>query len=278
MNAGRTAKLFGVLVSDPDHLRCQLHRLGGRLHLGEGAEALGLGYFGDGDVLFSKRPGPASDADLERLGGVRSPALIAAAQGAGAGFDEEATDPFRYRRWLFAMSGEVEHFAELRPALLAAMPPHVGRQIHGLSDHEHVFGLFLAELRASGRLDDADVPAVDAARCLAQAVRTLDRIAREKDHQKRPVPMAAVASNGRILVGVRRGPPLHYALLEGISSCEVCGIDESTAENDPRRAEHRRQRGVAIATVSGPGAGFLEVPDGSTVAVGRSLEITVASI
>ena len=57
---------------------------------------------------------------------------------------------------------------------------------------------------------------------------------------------------------------------------EICGIDERTPESDPRRAEHRRLRGVAIA--SSAGAGFLEVPDGSTVAVGRSLEITVASI
>jgi glutamine amidotransferase len=117
---------------------------------------------------------------------------------------------------------------------------------------------------------------VDAARCLAQAVRSLDRIAREADHQTRPAPLAALASNGRVLVGVRRGLPLHYALLEGISTCEVCEIDERTPESDPRRAEHRRQRGVAIATTSGPG--FLEVPDGSTVAVGRSLEITVASV
>ena len=95
------AQLFGVLVSDPDHLRCQLHRLGGRTHLGEGTEALGLGYFADGDVLFSKRPGPLADDDLARLTGVRSPALIAAAQGPGFVFEEDATDPFRFRRWLF---------------------------------------------------------------------------------------------------------------------------------------------------------------------------------
>lgn len=276
MGTGRTAQLFGVLVSDPDHLRCQLHRLGERAQLGE-AEALGLGYFADGDVLLSKRPGSLADADLVRLAGVHSPALIAAAQGAGFVFDEEATDPFRFRRWLFAMTGEVERFEDLRAPMLAAMPAHVARAIHGLTDREHVFGLFLAELRTTGRLDDLEVPAVDAARSLAQAVRTLDRIAREEDHQTRPAPLAALASNGRVLVGVRRGWPLHYALLEGISTCEVCGIDERTPESDPRRAEHRRLRAVALAT-AGPGPGFLEVPDGSTVAVGRSLEITVASI
>jgi hypothetical protein len=270
--------LFSVLVSDPEHLRCQLHRLRGPGLLGEASQALGLGYFGDGDVLFSKRPGPLGDLDLAKVAGVRSPALIASSQPAGFVFEEDATDPFRFRRWLFAMTGEVEHFDELREPMLAAMPAYVARQILSLTDHEHVFGLFLAELRGAGRLDDLDVPAVDAARCLAQAVRDLDRIAREKDHQTRPAPLAAVASNGRVLVAVRRGQPLHYALLEGISTCDLCELDEHTPDTDSRRMEHRRLRGVAIASAALPSAGFLEVPDGSTVAVGRSLEITVASI
>jgi hypothetical protein len=81
-----------------------------------------------------------------------------------------------------------------------------------------------------------------------------------------------------VMVATRRGGPLHYALLEGIVPCAVHGIDVATPESDPGVRAHRRAKAVAFASRLRSPNGFIEVPDGSVVAVTRSLQVTVSGI
>jgi len=268
------AHLLALLGNDPTLLHCQLHRVRDQVHLGEW-DALGLGYTTDDAVLVAKRPGDVGTHDVAQLArGIHSPALLAMAQDAGFRFDEDATDPFRYRQWLFAMDGRMEGFDDAREKVLASLSALVQRGIRGATDREHVFGLFLQALKDRGRLDDANAPAPDVARCLAEAVRKVDAIERELG-RPRQSPMAMVATNGRLLVAVRRGRPLFYMLQEGAGTCEPC---EMTGPDDPRAKAHRRGKAVVLATEPDRDAGFIEVPESSTVAVGRSLDITISSI
>ncbi len=125
--------------------------------------------------------------------------------------------------------------------------------------------------------DELDLDAGMAARALAGTIRQLDAWAREAGAQ-RPSRLNLVATNGRIMVAARRGGPLHYALLEGIVPCPVHGIDLRTPESDPQVRAHRVVKAVAFASRIRTPNGFIEVPDGSVVAVSRGLQVTVTPI
>ncbi len=271
------AQLLAILTDHPSLLRCQLQGLREPLALPAG-EPIGLGTYVDDSVLLTKRPAGADAHDAAALsGGTHSPVLFVVSRSIDGAFDEEAIDPFRFNRWLFAMVGEVEGFGELREPLTKGLPSFLARQIHSAADREHVFALFLQELHALGRLDDPSLSAQEAARCLARAIRRLDELGRQHGHPL-PSSLSVLVSNGRLMAAARRGMPLAYGLLEGMASCEACGLGEETDRDDARIRQHRQAKAVAFVTDPATRLGFIEVPDGSAVSVGRALDITVSSL
>ncbi len=275
--------LVAILQNDPNLLRCQVARLKSLVSLQEGGrrpDAYGYGSYGAGDVLLGKRPsGAPASMGLADLGGaLDSEALVVHARTATVGnLKDENTHPFRFRRWLFAHDGTVERWEHVRPKLLAALPDFLRRAIQGETDSEHVFTWFLKLLRDDGRLDSLDLDAAAAGQALGRTVRQIDAWCREAGAQRQSA-MNLVATNGRLLVATRRGRPLHYALLEGIVPCPRDGIDASTPESDPRVRPHRRVKAVCFATLLGNPNGFIEVPEGSVVAVDRTLQVTVSAL
>lgn len=270
--------IFALLQSDPNLLACQLERLRGVVDLGaDPLGALGLGYYATGDVLLRKRPN-VRGADVATLAGeVESQAVVLyARQPGGPAFDDESTPPFRFRRWLWVQSGDMEGFADYRAALTAALPDFLQRALKSDTDGELMFLHFAARLRDQGRIDDLDLDAQTAAAMLGQAVARVDEIALQAG-QKRPQ-LAMAGTNGRVLVAARRGRPLWYALLEGIVPCLVHQIDAATPDHNVLVRPHHRVRGVALASSVRAPNGWVEVPEGSSVGVSRTLEVGVASL
>ena len=275
--------LVAILQNDPNLLRCQIQRLEQCVALTRPErlpDAYGFGYYKGGDVLLGKRPsgapGPFSLTQL--VGAVDSEALVAHARYATVGPQkDENTHPFRFRRWLFAHDGTVEAFRDVKPRLLESLPEFLRRHVEGDTDSEHAFVLFLKHLREGGHLDDLDVDARTVGHALAQAVRDLETWSREAG-ATRPSGLDFVATNGRVLAATRRGPPLHYALLEGIMPCPRDGLAPSTPESDPRVRPHRQVKAVCFASRLLQPNGFIEVPEASVVAVTRALQVTVSSL
>lgn len=267
------ARILGILTNDPSLLPCQAARLEAAVPFLE-EEALGLGSYDDADVLLTKRPANVGTRRLSALTEpVQSPALLAVGRHEAA-YQEEALPPLRYRRWLFAMDGEGEALARVREPLEASLPAFLARSLRTVAARERVFFHFLKTLFEEKQLEDPRLEAAEAGRSLARALRRIDAI-RAEAGEGRPFPVALLATNGRVLVGVRRGRALAYHLGEGSGSCERCGFEERS--DDPRVPAHRRARCVALATL--PAAqGFVEIPDESVVAVERSLQINVASL
>ncbi|HVP68527.1 MAG TPA: class II glutamine amidotransferase [Anaeromyxobacteraceae bacterium] len=273
--------LIAILQNDPNLLACQVTRLRRQLVLAEGGEPLelcGWGYHRSGEVLVGRRPtGAPRPLELPDLvGPVSGEALVVRAQSA-SGFPakDENTQPFRFRRWLFAHVGGVEAWPDVKPRLLSTLPDFLRRPVAGDTDSEHVFALFLHYLRDAGALDDLDAPAETVGRALARTVRQVDAWSREAGSQ-RPSDLALAVTNGRMLAAVRRGRPMHYALLEGIVPCPLHGIDASTRDSDPRLRPHRQAKAVVLATVLAEPSGFLEVPEGAILTVDRSLRLHIA--
>jgi len=275
--------LTAILQSDPTLLRCQLHRLAAHVTLAgpEGPpDAYGFGFYSAGSVLLGLRPtgAPAPLSLPELVGKVDSEALLVHARRATVGkLKDENTHPFRYRQWLFAHDGTIEGFDRVKPRLVAALPDFLRRAIGGDTDSEHAFMVFLAALREEGRLDDLDLDPQAAGRALGRTVRQIESWGRDVGEQ-RPSRLVFVATNGRVLVATRRGGPLYYALYEGIVPCALDEIDLTTPESGPRVRPHRRVKAVCFANRLAQPNGFIEVPEGSVVAVGRSLQVTVSGL
>lgn len=275
--------LVAILQSDPNLLRCQVKRLEAYVSLSDGEElpdAYGFGHYSGGSVLLGKRPtgAPVALSLGDLVGGVHSEALLVHARRATVGkAKDENTHPFRFRRWLFAHDGTIEAFDAVKPKLVAGLPDYLRRNVMGETDSEHAFMWFLKLLKDEGRIDALDIDAQSAGRALGRTVRQIEAWCREAGAQK-PSRLTFVATNGRTIVATRRGGPLHYALLEGIVPCPLDGIDVSTPESDPRLRPHRRVKAVAFATRLRAQNGFIEVPDGSVVAVNRSLQVAVSPL
>jgi glutamine amidotransferase len=275
--------LVAILQNDPNLMRCQLKRLEAHASLRDGEQlpdAYGFGHYSGGSVLLGKRPtgAPVALALPELVGRVDSEAVLVHARRATIGkAKDENTQPFRFRRWLFAHDGTIESFDAVKPKLLAGLPDFLRRNITGDTDSEHAFMWFLKLLRDEGRLDDLDADAQLVGRALARTVCQIDAWCREAGAQ-RPSRLTFIATNGRSMAATRRGGPLHYALLEGIVPCALDEIDLSTPESDPRVRPHRLVKAVAFATRLGQQNGFIEVPEASVVSVGRSLQVSVSPI
>ncbi len=275
--------LVAILQNDPNLLRCQLHRLENHVSLDPGdglPDAYGFGYYSETAVLLGRRPtgAPSQLALPDLVGRIDSEAVLVHARRAIIGkAKDENTQPFRYRRWLFAHDGTVSAWDLVKPKLVAALPDFLRRNVWGDTDSEHIFMLFLAQLRAGNALDDLDLDAQVAGRALGKTVRQIDAWTRDAG-AKEPSRLNLVATNGRLLVATRRGAPLHYALLEGIVPCALHHVDLTTPDSDPRLRPHRRVKAVCFASRLAAPDGFVEVPEGSVAAVSRMLQVSVSPI
>ncbi len=271
------AEFLAIHLTDASLLGCLLRQLGGAVTLGTSELAAGVGYAQSDDVLLRKRPLQGQPPVAEKLAeGVASEAVVIAS-GAGsravrAAFSEDTTFPFRFRRWLFSLAGNMDALAPARTRLEGALPDHLRRSVRGDSAAEALFFTFLSRLREAGRLDDSDVDEATVARALASAVGDAER-AFEQAGAKLPG-LAAVVSNARVLAAVRRGHPVWLKLHEGIFACSRCELPAGAADNDPKVRAHRMFKAVIIATGDQAAPeGFRPLEEGEVLAIPRSLAV-----
>ncbi|MFP2912120.1 class II glutamine amidotransferase [Pyxidicoccus sp. 3LFB2] len=268
--------VLAALTSDPNLLRCELHRLASQVLLqGEQrSNAVGVGSYAQDEVLLRRY---ASDGELtlDLLAPPHeSEALLFHGSRLPLGLSlEDNTQPFRARRWLFAHQGSVHGFDALRAPLLASLPDHLQRQVRGGTDSEVLFALFLRHLRDVGRTDDPRLEAPVVGRLLADTAREVGRVATEKGVTRTPS-LNLVATNGYVLAACRFGEePLYYTRLEGSAECEVCGVTSDTSETHPTVGAHRRRRSVVVASHLRRPAGWVELPQGTALVVGQDLQV-----
>ncbi len=273
------AEFVAIQQTDASLLGCLLRQYAGRVTLGDKAEgAAGVGSVQMDDVLLRKRPLPGVPATPEKLAeGLSSASTIIAAGVAGklvrGAFSEENTFPFRFHRWLFALGGDAAGLQPARPRLHGGLPDYLRRSVKGDSAAQSLFFDFLGRLREAGRLDDGDVDEVTVAKALAASVGEVQR-AFEQLGQPLP-PLAAVATNGRVMAALRLGHPLALIQREGIFGCPRCEIAADAPDNDPKVRSHRMLKAVLLATgaqATQPGEAR-PLEEGEVIAVSRSLGV-----
>lgn len=271
------AVAFAVFTSDPNLLSCELQRLSDQVALlnGDRPNAVGVGHYTSDEVLLQRYRFEGLPREVWKLlPQPESEALVYHARPLRPGSSlEERTQPHRFRHWLFCHVGAINEWPRVRALLHEELPEYLQRHLHGDSEGEAAFALFLKHLRDTGRMDDQLLDAITAARLLGQSVTGLQAMA-SKAGAARTSRLDFIATNQVMLLAARSGDdPLHYRLLEGIGRCERCGITESSPEIDPKVRAHRRVRTVAVATNLSRPAGWLEIRKGTVLAVDRNLGI-----
>ena len=260
-------KLFACMCNQPKRLWSALAPVRPVLVAEPPVSRWGLGYTQGGDVLLVRTP-KSSDKPVDLaspLAEIQTDCAIAhavrdEAERPLAGTDN--TPPFRFRRWMFAMTGNGD-LESIAPRLIEHVPEYLRRNIKGRSGGELVFHVFLAMLHDEGSVDDPNLPVQATRRALAAAMK-LVTVELEKAGLTARLGNVAL-SNGRSMVLARQDEPLRLRRLW------------VTGERGERDESFR-----GVLFVSGgdgdPRDGFEDIAAQRAVLVTRDLQVALADL
>ena len=247
-------RLFGVRTRAPSGVSHELFHGANALRVQsrEHPDGWGLGWYESGVPRVVRSLTPAhGDQEFEQLSQyVSAQTVVAHVRKASIGrIAPENTHPFQRGRWLFAHNGTLPDWDKTRPALEELIDPSLRSVLHGETDSERCFFLFLSHLRRRCPADDADVHS--AAESLAETVSAVRRIAEAAS-------TTFLATDGRIMVACRRGRTLFCSSADG----EYVAL----ASEDPGEPPPGGKRAWRL------------LPEDSLVAVDPDLRLTVTSL
>ena len=201
------ARLFGIIGNRPDLTpRVLAFEADALRALSDGTPlGWGLGFYQGGEVLIRRRPiDERQELDVHKLAAdVRADLLIGHVRHATVGaLRTENTHPFRYRQWLFAQTGTVSDFSQVRERLVGSVPEFLRSGIRGETDAEVVFHVFLSFLHDAGLLNGDAVEAAPVREALRSSLAVVDGITAEAGTSQGKLNL--MVSNGGQIVALHR--------------------------------------------------------------------------
>jgi predicted glutamine amidotransferase len=201
-------RLFGSRTREPGSVSHELFHGANALRVQsrEHPDGWGLGWFENGAARVVRSLTPAhGDTEFEKLSHfVNATTVVAHVRKASVGrVAQENTHPFQRGSWLFAHNGTLPDWERVRAPIEKLIDPSLRAALHGETDSERCFFLFLTRLRRLCDVDEADAGAAAAA--LAETV-ALVRETVETDGAKAST--CFLATDGRVMVACRRGRTL----------------------------------------------------------------------
>jgi predicted glutamine amidotransferase len=235
------ARLFGLIGNRPD--------LVGRV-LDLESEALvartrgsplgwGIGFYQGGEVLMRRRPiDDRAEIHPSKLAeDVKADVLIGHVRSATVGaLRTENTHPFRYRQWLFAQTGTLAHFDDIRERLLSSVPEFLRGNIRGETDSEIVFHVFLSFLHDAGRLDNGSTNPDAVVEALRSSLAVIEGMAAEVGDVSEGTNL--LVSNGDMIVAVHKNAKMSYRVFSGKNDADmILGDDAQLRRRAPELAQ-----------------------------------------
>ncbi len=235
------ARLFGLIGNRAD--------LAGRV-LGSEKDALsvrsrggqlgwGIGFYQGGEVLMRRRPlDDRESIDMAKAASdVRTDLLLGHVRNATIGsLRTENTHPFRYRQWLFAMTGTLPSFDSIRERLVASVPEFLRSSIRGETDAEILFYVFLSFLHDAGRLNDPVTAPSHVRDALRSSVAVVDGMAAEVGGGASQANV--MVADGEHLFALHRGAPMGWRIFAGKAEAEaLIGDDLGLRRKTPELAQ-----------------------------------------
>src|SRR3569623_1241041 len=260
-------KLFACMCNQPKRLWTALAPVRPVLSAGPPVTRWGLAYSQGGDVLLVRTPkSSATPIDLAApLAEIPPDCAIGQAVNDECFGGTDDTPPFRFRRWMFAMTG-TPNLDGAAPRLLEHIPEYLRRNLKGKTPGELVFHVFLAMMHDEGSVDDPNVSTAATRRALAATMKLVRN--------------EAAATAGDLKLG-------NLALSNG-RSMVVARVDEEPLRlrklwvpmNDERGARDESFRGVLLVSGGDGDAkdGFEDMPARHAVLISRDLSFSLAGL
>jgi glutamine amidotransferase len=195
----------------------------------------GLGFYQGGEVLMRKRP--IDDHAVVDFGevasDVRGDVVVGHVRTATVGsLRTENTHPFRYRQWVFAMTGTVSQFSLVRDRLHESVPEFLRSGIRGETDSEIVFHIFLSFLHDQGVLSERVVPSEIVSKALRATLAVVDGISAEVGGA--PTTTNMLLTDGEYVCALHRGAAMGYRLFAGKNDVDhLIGDDFKLKQKTP---------------------------------------------
>jgi predicted glutamine amidotransferase len=277
------ARLFGIIGNRPDLTSRVLAFESEALRARSTGEPLGwgLGFYQGGEVLIRRRPiDERPELDVASLAAdVRADLLIGHVRHATVGaLRTENTHPFRYRQWLFAQTGTVYDFEQVRERLVGSVPEFLRSGIRGETDAEVVFHVFLSFLHDAGLLNHESVEVSLVREALRSSLAVVDGITAEVG--TKPGKFNLMVSNGGQVVALHRSDaPMCLRTYSGKADAEaIIGDDPQLRRKVPELA--RVHFTVAASDFEGaiPNGRWKMVPDGAILTMSCDVDPRIEAL
>lgn len=258
-------KLFACMCNQPQRLWAAIAPVRAALTVPPPVSRWGMAYSQGGDVLLVRTP-KSSDKAVELsapIAEISTDCVIAQAVLETDGFSgTDNTPPFRFRRWMFGMSG-TPNLDGATPRLLEHIPEYLRRNQRGRTPGELVFHVFLAMLHDEGVVDEANLPVHTTRRALAATIKLV--AAEQAKAGIEPGGLGSlVVANGRSMVATRVEQPLKLRKLW---------------VNDEKGGRDDSFRGVLLVSGDADAKdGFEDVPADRAVLIPRDLNFQLADL
>jgi len=257
-------RLFGCRSRDRGRVSHELFHGANALRVQsrEHPDGWGVGWYEDGTPRVIRSLTPAhGDADFEKVSQfVSAQTVVAHVRKASVGrVAAENTHPFQRGPWLFAHNGTLPDWERVRPPLEALIDPSLRGELHGETDSERCFLLFLSRLRRLCDPEHADAGSATAA--LVETVALVREIAERGDAR---ASATFLATDGRLLLACRRGRTL-FLSSPAPDRSGACGY-VAIASEDPGEPPPGGKRAWRL------------LPEEALVAVDERLRLRVTSL
>jgi glutamine amidotransferase len=226
-------------------------------------------YAGDGAIVEKRARAAHEDLAFSALAeSLSSSTVIAHVRAATIGGASEAnTHPFSHGPWTFAHNGTVTAFESVAPRLASELgsPHRAGRR--GDTDSELVFRWLLSRMPAYGM--DSELPASDVgtlADLVGDAVVAIADMSLQAGAAE-PSKLNLLISDGDRMVVSRWGNSLYWVARRGITDCAVCSLNHAPDATSGYRS-------VVVASEPLTDENWLEVPEGSLIAIDHDLTVS----
>lgn len=118
--------------------------------------------------------------------------------------------PFQFGGWVMAHNGDLPDFTDVREKLRQGIDAEILHGVHGNTDSEIYFALFLNELLKASALHTKPPTIKACAEALHRAIFRIESVYEHKDH-KQPFALNVLIANSELLLAYRQGHELFFS-------------------------------------------------------------------
>jgi len=277
------ARLFGIIGNRPDLAARVLAFEADALRARSNGAPLGwgLGFYQGGEVLMRRRPiDERQELDVAKIAAdVRADLVVGHVRHATVGaLRTENTHPFRYRQWLFAQTGTVSGFDQIRERLVASVPEFLRGGIRGETDAEVLFHVFLSFLHDASLLNEGSVDSPRVLEALRSTLAVVDGMTAEVGASA--CQLNIMLSNGDALIAIHRSEtPMRLRVISGKADADlIIGDDPQLKRRVPELARVHFSLAASDFDDAVPNGRWKVVPDAAIVTMSRDDEPRIEAV